>query len=284
MSTRSASCTAANSCTSPTEVLIDRGVLDAGALVSSIVPELAGSAFADATVRQVLDMTIGMRFTEDYLDPDSDVWTLMRSTGMVPGRPGDLEHIARYLPTVQPEGGHGHTFAYREPNIFVLGWLLRRAADTDIATLASELVWQHIGAEHDWLYMVDPAGAETTATATLRDFLRFGQLVSDGGRVGARQVVPAGAVDAIMAGGDVEAFARGDYPTLPGWSYRSQWWIRHREGRICPTARGAYGQVLYIDPARELVIARFGSAPQAPSAMLDHIVWPTVDAIAEALA
>ena len=65
----------------------------------------------------------------------------------------------------------------REPNVFVLGWLIRRAAGKDLSTLVSELVWQHIGAEHDWLYLVDASGAETTALATLRDFVRFGQLI-----------------------------------------------------------------------------------------------------------
>lgn len=64
-----------------------------------------------------------------------------------------------------------------------------------------------------------------------------------------------------------------------GWSYRSQWWYRHIDERVCPVARGAHGQVLYVDPANDLVIARFGSSPQAPSALLDHILIPTIDAI-----
>ena len=133
--------------------------------------------------------------------------------------------------------------------------------------------------EHDWLYMVDASGAETTACATLRDFVRFGQLVCDRGRVGDTQVLPVEVIDSILAGGDQDVFAGGDYDTLPGWSYRSQWWIRHVAGRTCPTARGAHGQLLYIDSANDLVIARFGSSPQAPSSLLDHIMWPTVDAI-----
>lgn len=266
------------------ECLIDDGRLDDEALVPTIVPELADSAWGDATVRQVLDMVIGMRFHEDYLDPKSDVWRFMRSTGMVPGRPDELSTVADVLPTIAKDGEHGTTFAYREPNIFVLGWIVRRAAGTDIATLASEMIWQHVGAEHDWLYMVDGAGAETTAMVTLRDFVRFGHLFCNRGVLNGHQIIPEAAIAAILGGGDQETFRRSTFTTLPGWSYRSQWWYRHIDRRICPTARGAYGQMLYIDPTNELVIARFGSARNAPSVLLDPIMWPTVDAITAELA
>ena len=265
------------------ECLLHERVLDAAALVPTIVPELADSAWGDATVRQVLDMEIGMRFHEDYLDPGSDVWKFMRSTGMTPSRPGDPSTVADYLPTITKDGAHGEMFAYREPNIFVLGWIVRRAAGRDLATLASEFVWQHVGAEHDWLYMVDASGAETTASATLRDFIRSGELMGNRGRVDDVAVLPAEVIASIFGGGDQETFARGGYDELPGWSYRSQWWFRHIDGRVCPAARGAHGQLLYIDPVRELVVARFGSSPDAPSSLLGPILWPMIDAIAEEL-
>jgi len=261
------------------ECLMVAGRLDAQVLVPTVIPELADSAWGDATVRQVLDMVIGMHFHEDYLDPASDVWTFMRSTGMTPSRSDDPLTVADFLPTIAKEGEHGTSFAYREPNIFVLGWIVRRAAGTDLATLASELIWQHLGAEHDWLYMVDASGAETTAMVTLRDFVRFGELFCNRGVIDGRRIVPEPVIESIFGGGDQEVFARGNVDTLPGWSYRSQWWCRHVDGRICPTARGAYGQMLYIDPTNELVIARFGSSPDAPSSLLDPIIWPAVDAI-----
>ncbi len=260
------------------ECLIHEGTLDDRTLVSTIIPELASSAWAEATVRQVMDMTVGMRFEENYLDPESDVWTFLRATGMIPGGSGDPT-IFEFLAAIAPEGPHGEVFAYREPNIFVLGWLVRRVTGKDLATLASEWVWRHIGAEHDWLYMVDGTGAETTAAATLRDFVRFGSLILRGGEVAGRRVLDPDVVSAILGGGDPEVFARGGYDTLPGWSYRSQWWYRHVEGRVCPVARGAHGQVLYLDPANDLVVVRFGSSPQPPSALLDHVMWPMIDAI-----
>ena len=232
----------------------------------------------------VLDMLIGMEFAEDYLDPASVIWRFMRCTGMAPRQAGnEPESIADFLPTIAKEGGHGEAFAYREPNIFVLGWIVRRVTGSDLATLVSERIWQHIGAEHDSYFMVDSTGAETTTAATLRDFVRFGQLICEGGVVDGKRVIPAEVIDDICAGGDPALFAKAGYETMPGWSYRSQWWIRHVDDRRCPEARGAHGQVLYVDPTNDLVIGRFGSAPKPPSYLLDHVLLPTFDAITSAL-
>ena len=271
------------------EILIHDGTLDDTALVPTIVPELADSAWSDATVRDVLDMVVSMTYHEDYMVPDSDVWKVVRASGMAPLTEADPPTVADFLPSIPKDGSHGEAFAYREPNIFVLGWIVRRAAGKDLTTLASEMVWQHIGAEHDWLYMVDASGAESTASATLRDFVRFGQLFADGGLVDdekgdSQRILPQAVVDAVLGGGDQAVFARAGMETLPDWSYRSQWWYRHVDGRICAVARGAHGQFLYIDPTNDLVIARFGSSPNAPSTLLDHVLLPTIDAITADLA
>ena len=262
------------------EVLIHEGRLEDTALVPTLVPELAASAWGDATVRDVLDMVVSMVFHEDYMVPDSDVWKVVRASGMAPLGPDDPPTIADFLPSVKKDGAHGTTFAYREPNIFVLGWLVRRATNQDLATLASEIIWQHIGAEHDWLYMIDAGGAESTASATLRDFVRFGGLYANRGIVDGKRVLPKPVVDAVLGGGNQAVFARAGMETLPDWSYRSQWWYRHVGDRVCPVSRGAHGQLLYIDPANELVIARFGSSPHAPSVLLDPILVPMIDSIA----
>jgi CubicO group peptidase (beta-lactamase class C family) len=265
------------------ECLIASGIMDDAAMVPSYVPELTRSAWADATVRQLLDMSIGMDYHEDYLDATSDTWRFIRSTGMIPTAPGEVEGVCEFLPTIGKAGEHGTAFSYLEPNIFVLGWLIRRAARRSIAELASDYVWQHIGAEHDWLYMLEDSGAETTAAATLRDFVRFGQLIADRGVRNGKRVLPEPVANAILGGGDRAQFAKGSHAYMGDWSYRSQWWYRHVDGRVCPVARGAHGQLLYIDPERDIVIARFASAEKAPSVLLDPITWPVVDAITAAL-
>ena len=262
------------------ECLIHEGKLDAAALVPTIIPELTASAYGDATVQQVLDMLISMAFHEDYLDPESEIWRFHRATGMSPpSRLDQFELVADVLPKVGKAGSHGEQFAYREPNIFVLGWIIRRAGDEDLTTQLSERIWQHIGAEHDGYYITDPGGAESSSGFTLRDFARFGELVRTGGSIEGKEIVPASVIKKIMQGGKQNLFAKVGYETLPGWSYKSQWWIRHIDGRICAVARGAYGQVLYVDPTNELVVGRFGSAPKAPSTLVDDIFLPMLDAI-----
>ncbi len=264
------------------ECLISEGVLQQDAPVTDWIPELADSAWADATVRQVMDMQISMEFHEDYSDPNSEIWSFVRAMGMAPPPPGVTpEAISDVLPRIKAAGPHGVAFAYREPNIFVLGWLVRRASNKALSTLLSELIWQHIGAQRDAYYMVDSAGSETTCSTTLRDLLRFGELVRLGGKLEGKQILPPGVASTILAGGDQDKFARAGLTQLKDWSYRSQWWFRHVDERICAVARGAHGQVLYIDPTNKLVVARFGSSKQPASAALDPIMWPLMDVITE---
>jgi CubicO group peptidase (beta-lactamase class C family) len=267
------------------ESLIAEGQLYPNALIPTIIPELQDSAYGNATVQQVLDMLISMDFYEDYLDPASEIWKFHRATGMSPPAENEeFEVVADVLPRVKKHKSHGDTFAYREPNIFVLGWIVRRAGGQDIATQVSERIWQHIGAEHDGYYMIDGSGAESSSGFTLRDFARFGELIRNEGRTGEAQLIPASVIDKVMAGGNPEHFAKAGMETLPGWSYKSQWWMRHIDGRTCAVARGAHGQVLYIDPKNDLVVARVGSFPKAPSTQIDHIFLPTLDEITRRVA
>lgn len=256
------------------EMLIAEGLLDEAALIPSYLPELADTAWGDATLRQVMDMLIGMEFHEDYLDAGSDVWRYLRSGGMVPmaGNIDGPQSLTDYLVTVRKQGDHGKTFAYREPNINVLTWLVQRVTDTDLSALASARLWQHIGAEHDACYMLDPVGSCTTMSCTLRDFLRFGEFLRTA-------EVARPVVEKIVAGGDRDLFAAAGMEAMKGWSYKSQWWIRHTAHGTCMVARGAHGQLLYIDPPSELVIARFGSPQLSPGYLMDHTVMPMFDAI-----
>ena len=268
-------------------ILVDEGALDDRALVPRYIPEMEGTAYADATVRQVLDMTIGVAYSENYADPLADVWRHARAGGLFPRPPGydGPAGFYAFLRTLRKAGEHGQAFAYKTVNTDVLGWLVRRASGRNLGELLAERIWRRLGAEHDAYLLVDSEGTEFAGgglNPTLRDLARFGETMRLGGRFNGQQIVPQAVVDDIRRGGDRDGFAKADYPTLPGWSYRSQWWVSHNpHGAFA--ARGVHGQAIYVDPAAEMVIARFGSHPLAANVNFDPTSLPAFHALAEHL-
>jgi CubicO group peptidase (beta-lactamase class C family) len=268
-------------------MLVAEGRLDEHARVSAYLPELRGSAFEDATVRQVLDMTTAQKFSETYTDPNAEIWDFARAGGILPWPPGYAgpKSLYEFLPTVRKQGEHGAGFAYRSTNAEVLTWLIRRVTGQSAAEALQTRLFGLIGAEQDAYLGLDPAGNGVGAGGLnlgLRDLARFGEMLRRDGRWNGRQIVPASVIADIRRGGDREKFKAGGYATLPGWSYRSQWWISH-DDHGAYMARGVHGQALYIDPKAEMVIARFGSAPWASNVFLDPTTLPAFRAVAEHL-
>jgi len=139
------------------EIRAVEGKLDDTALVSAIVPELAGSAFGNATVRQVMDMTTGLAYSEDYSDPDADIWIYSRAASPLP-KPADYsgpDGYFEYLQTVQPEGRHGEAFHYKTINTDALGWIISRVSGMVFTELLSDRIWSRMGAEQDAYVTVD---------------------------------------------------------------------------------------------------------------------------------
>ena len=267
--------------------LIAEGALDDGATVATYLPELRGSEIGDATVRQLLDMTTGLDYAEDYADPKSDVWELSRAGGFL-ARPPDYrgpDSFFEYLPTLKKAYPHGERFAYKTVNTDALGAVLRRVTGKSLSELLSERLFARLGAEYDAFFTVDSTGAEFAGgglNLTLRDLARFGELMRLDGRYNAQQIVPKAVVDDIRRGGARALFAPAGYNTLPGWSYRNMWWISHN-GHGAFTARGIHGQAIYIDPAAEMVIVRFASSPLAGNVNLDPTSLPAYEAVARHL-
>lgn len=269
------------------EMLIAEGKLDETALVSRYIPELATSGFGDATVRQVLDMTTGLAYSEDYTDPNADIAKFSLAVGAGPAPPGYTGPRAAYdyLPAVPKKGEHGEGFTYRSVNTEVVGWLIARVTGKRPHEVLSERIWSKMGMEHDASIIVDSAGSPFTAgglNLTLRDMARFGEMIRLNGRFNGQQIVPASVVTKITAGGSKSDFAKAGYKALTGWSYKSQWWINHNAHGAF-NARGIHGQTIYIDPKAEMVIARFASNPKAANANFDDISLPAYQAIAEKL-
>ncbi|MEO7279609.1 MAG: serine hydrolase [Casimicrobium sp.] len=266
---------------------VDAGELDDSALVTHYVPELNGTAYADATVRQVMDMTIGVRYSEAYADPTADIWNYARAGGMR-ARPADYagpSSFYEYLVTLKKEGEHGIAFTYKTVNSEVLAWIVKRVAGVRLADLTSTQIWSKLGCEYDALYQVDSVGTEAGGgglNTALRDLARFGEAMRCDGGFNGQQIVPAAVVADIRNGADRGHFATAGYTTLPGWSYRNMWWVSHDAHR-CFTARGIHGQAIWVDPAAEMVIARYASHPLAANVFMDPTSLPAYRALGEHL-
>lgn len=266
-------------------MLVAEGVLDADATVAKYIPELAQGGWGDATVQQVLDMTTAVDFVENYTDDSPTMRAYLAATSRMAREAHEPQGLYAYLPAVGKQGKHGEVFTYRTPNTDVVGWLISRATGKPLATVLSERIWSRIGAEEDAHIVVDRAGTPligSSLNARLRDFARFGEAMRLRGRFDDQQIIPVGVIDDIRRGGNREAFAKASYPTLPGWSYRNQWWASH-DDRDAFMARGIHGQAIYIDPKAEMVIARFASHPKAGNVNLDPTSLPAYRAIAEHL-
>jgi hypothetical protein len=269
------------------EILVAEGKLDDTAKVSSIVPVLSSSAFANATVRQVMDMTTALDYSEDYTDPKADIWTYSAAASPLP-KPDGYEGpngYFEYLQTVAQDGVHGKAFGYRTINTDALGWIVSRVSGRNLAELLSERIWSRMGAEQDGYMTVDSKGTPFAGgglSAGLRDLGRIGLLMLNGGEINGQRLFPQDVVDNIRAGGDKNAFAKAGYKTLEGGSYRSMWWIFHNK-HAAFAARGVHGQTIYVDPTAEMVIVRFSSFPTAKNAKIDPTSLPAYQAVAEYL-
>jgi len=282
-------------------VLIDRGQLDPDAEITSYVPELAGSGYAGALVRHVYDMRSGVRFGEEYANPDSDIRRLDEWVEWQPGQ-GEPRGLYRFLATLRAEAPHGERFLYRSAESDVLGWVCERAAGRPMAELVSELIWAPMGAEYDALLLHDGFGTavhDGGLCATARDMARFGQMLLDGGQVpggfggvvspqggsggtgppgkerasrapdgtgGTRRVVPPQWLRRAWA---VDSDVRSVFAASPaewafpgGW-YRHQFWFRPGDHGDVLLCLGIHGQLVHVSRRTSTVCVKFSTWPDA---------------------
>jgi len=268
-------------------MLVADGTLDANAKASRYVPELKDSAFGDATVRQLLDMTTGLQYSEDYADPNAEIWNHVRAGNVLPRPPGYAgpNSFYEFLVTVKKQGNHGEAFAYKTVNTDALGWVIARATGKSVGDNLQERIWSKLGAEQDAYFAIDSVGTEFAGgglNTGLRDLARFGEMMRLDGRFNGQQIVPKAVVDDIRNGADKAHFAKAGYLLLPGWSYRNMWWVSHNEHGAY-SARGVHGQLVYVDPKAEMVIARYASFPLAGNANIDPTSLPAYHALAKHL-
>ena len=222
-------------------ILIHRGDLDRHAPLASIIPELEGSGYGDATTAHILSMVSGIRFTEEYGLAESDISKWEKIAGWQP-RPDDevlpasIYEMIAGLPKERPHGGD---FQYRSIETDTLGWVLERVSGLGLAELVSRELWSKMGAQHDADFTVSLGcgfiAASGGLSASLRDYARLGQLHLDGGR---GILAPEWIEDGLD--GDHERFV-GDYlAQYPNGGYKNCWWLPDVSRRVM-AARGVFG-------------------------------------------
>jgi CubicO group peptidase (beta-lactamase class C family) len=247
-------------------IFIGRGLLDPDELVTHYLPELAATAWHGASLRQVMDMTTGVRYIENYEALDSDIAVTDIASGWKRPRPGIHSPYCiwdQILTLTEYEREHGQAFQYRSIETDVLAHCLERVGQTRLAELVSRELWQHLGCEESASFTVDPAGYALACgglNATLRDYARFGQMLLQRGKVGATQLLPAAWVDDIQ-NADHSLFGEPYTQATPNGGYRNQFWIEDvdRPGFMM---RGVFGQIVYVDPATEMVFVKLSSWPE----------------------
>jgi CubicO group peptidase (beta-lactamase class C family) len=265
--------------------LVGAGSLDVDAQLTRYVPALAQSGYAGATVRHILDMRSGIKFSEDYLDPMAEVRLIEQAIGWAPRTVPDIpSNMYDFLLTLRQESAHGGPFLYRSCETDVLGWICEAAAGARMPELMSELLWRRIGAQNDAVIGIDAVGTgmfDGGINACLRDLVRFGSLHLTGGvSLTGQQVVPPAWIADTFAGGvdSREAFAAspGDN-RMPGGMYRNQCWLPYPGDNVL-VCLGIHGQMIYVNRAADLVAAKLSSWPLPQDATK---LFPTIAAFDE---
>lgn len=235
--------------------------------VTRYIPDLVGSGYDGVTIAQLLTMTSGVRWNEDYTDPKSDVARMFLEA--VPAGQDPTVHYMKNLPR---ETAPGSKWVYKTGETNLIGVLVQRATGKPLATYLSDKIWKPWGMEADAFWMIDPAGHEVSGcclSVSLRDYARMGMFALSGGK----GVVPAGWFD--------EATRPHAEIGMPGSGYGYQWWT-YPQGRF--GAAGIFGQLICVDPKTRTVVVLSSAWPKATDRGLQHAREVFVDRLLAAAA
>jgi CubicO group peptidase (beta-lactamase class C family) len=221
--------------------------------VTKYIVALKGSAYEGVTIRQLMTMTSGVKWNEDYTDPNSDV-AQFYSAPLEP----EIDATVSYMRKLPREATPGTKWVYKTGETHLLGVVVTSATRQTLASYLSAKIWAPYGMEQSATWTTDRKHHELAGCclqAALRDYARFGQFVLDGGRIDGRSVVPDGWFEAATK----KQFATAD----PNRGYGYQWWTMDGNSFA---AIGIHGQLIYVDPSRRLVVAINSAWPVATGA------------------
>lgn len=264
--------------------LFEEGKVDPAETVASYIPELANSAYGDATIQQVMDMTNSIAYDETYDDPDSDI------AGFIAAFYPLGEGIYANLASLKDKAHgfeHGEAFHYVTPDPEVLGWIIRRITGMNLADALDERIWSKLGTEFPANYWLDSFGVEMAGggfSTTLRDAARFGQMVLDDGVANGVRVLSPAIAKRIKTPGNQPQFNRyyqDDWYRDIAEDYHDQWWSY--TGVNAVVALGIHGQFIYINSDSDVVIVKQSSDPEAENERVDSETPKVMHAIAQYL-
>ncbi|MFI2411988.1 serine hydrolase domain-containing protein [Streptomyces sp. NPDC018947] len=263
-----------------TATLAHQGQLHRSARASAIAPELAGTAFGDATIEDLLHMGTQVSYAGRPFDKaiEAQRYFAVIAPQLRPYGYNGPTTIREHLLTARATGRPGTEFRYENGNVETLAEVLRRVTGLTTSALLSEMIWSKIGAEEDAYYILDGDGVEAACggfSATARDVARLGEMLRCGGAVGDQQVVPEEVATKITSGVPDGYPRRVRFPAAPPdspatLSYHDLWWIPN-DPYGSYLASGIHGQRLFVSPGLDLVAVHFGSqviSPDVPVAPL----------------
>jgi CubicO group peptidase (beta-lactamase class C family) len=232
--------------------------------VTAYLPEMTGSAYDGVTIRQLLTMTSGVKWNEDYTDLKSDVAV---SSNWI-GEPG-VEPLVSYMRRLPREAPPGTHWSYKTGETDLAGILLGRAVHEPISKYLSDKIWQPLGMESDAVWMLDRGGLERGGCCigmTLRDHGRLALFIAGGANVRGRSILPDGWLAAATVN---QVNPSGPVP------YGYFWWPRP-DGY---EAIGIFGQSIRFIPAEHLIVITNGATPQATGADINSAKAALLDAV-----
>ena len=218
--------------------------------VTAYIPEMKGSAYDDVTVEQLMTMTSGVKWNEDYEDKNSDV-ARFNTHKADPG----IDVTVSYMRKLPREAPAGSKWVYKTGETNLIGVLVSKATKKTLSAYLSEKVWAPFGMEQDASWLLGATGHEISGCcvqASVRDMARFGMFVQGGGKVNGTSIVP----DDWFASATTKQADIG----APGAGYGYQWWT-FDDGTFA--AQGIFGQGIFFDAKRKLVIASNSNWPRA---------------------
>jgi CubicO group peptidase (beta-lactamase class C family) len=254
--------------------LAHQGLLDRTATTSSYVPELAGTAFGEARIDDLLHMGTRMSYAGRHYDKaiEAQRYAAVLAPQLRPFGYTGPTSVREHLLTARATGAPGTEFRYENGNVEALAEVLRRVTGLSTSALLSEILWSKLGAAEDAYYILDPEGVEAACggfSATARDVARIGELLRCGGAVGERQVIPEQVAMTITSGVPDGYPSRVRFPAAPAdspatLSYHDLWWVLN-DPYDSYMASGIHGQRLFVSPRLELVVVHFGSQVMSPA-------------------